>query len=85
MRHQYNFVRVEEIRDMLAEIEAADDAETLGALYLRHIGYDIFKEPQEGDNTEDFDDIRMVLTDFIREVAYSEGIHWADIDDIECR
>lgn len=45
MRHQFNFVRIEEIRAMLAEIEAADSAETLGALYLRHIGHNPFCRP----------------------------------------
>lgn len=81
MRHQYNFVRLEELRAMLAEIQNASTPAELSALYVRHIGYDIF----EDDPASDFDDAQSTLEDFIKEVAVSEGFHWADLADIETR
>ena len=81
MRHQFNFVRIEEVRAMLAEIENASTPADLSALYVRFVGYDIF----EDDPTADFDDVQETLTDYIKEVAVSEGFKWSEIADVECR
>lgn len=72
---QQNFIRVEELRAMLAEINAAAGQSELSALYVRHIGYC----PFEDDPTETVDSVRDVLRDFIREVCASEGIHASEV------
>lgn len=81
IRHQYNFIRVDELRAMLLEIQSAETNAQLSALYVRHIGYDVF----EDDPGADFDDIQSCLEDFIREVAHTEGIHWDEVTKTENR
>jgi len=68
--------RIQELKDILSAIDAAQDVASLGDLYAVHIGYNPF---ESSDDLEDTDDVRMVLCDFILEVACSEGIHWQDI------
>lgn len=66
--------RVAQLRTMLAEIGAASKVE-LGMLYSRHIGHNPYDVP--GDELDDLEDVRMVLEDFMLEIAASEGIHWS--------
>lgn len=67
--------RMAELRSMLAEIKSAQSAEILGNLYVTHIGYNPFEDCPS--NT--VESVRNDLTDFIREVAASEDIHWLAI------
>lgn len=67
--------RIEELRAMLREILSAQTQAELSALYVRHVGYCPFAD----DENAEFENVRETLADFIREICYSEGIHWADV------
>jgi hypothetical protein len=69
--------RIFELRAMLDEINRAADITTLSCIYLRFVGYDPFESPD--DDLDDLDDVRMTLTDYLREMACSVGVHWMDV------
>ena len=75
---QFNFVRLAEIRAMLADIKSADKAR-LSDLYKVHIGYC----PFDDDPSAIVESVRDDLIDFLREVGANESIHWHDISDDE--
>jgi hypothetical protein len=81
MTRQYKFVRMQELRTMLATIENAVTCAELSKLYILHIGYDIF----EDDPSLEFDDVQSNLVDFVKEVSTSEGFRWPELLDIETR
>ena len=66
--------RILELRAMLDEIDRAADITTLRCIYLRFVGYDPF---ESSDELDDLDDVRMTLSDYIREMACAEGVHWS--------
>ena len=67
---------IDSIRIMLIEIDSASDSATLGRLYAFIVGYNPF---ETADDLDDLDDVRMTLTDYIREMACDAGIEWADV------
>ena len=67
---------IDSIRIMLIEIDSASDSATLGRLYAFIVGYDPFKS---SDDLDDLDDVRMQLSDYIKEMACADGIEWADV------
>ncbi len=66
--------RVQELRDILADINSADKARLI-QLYITHIGYNPFEDNPE----ETIESAADTLADFVREVCCSEGIHCADV------
>lgn len=76
MTTQTIVARILELRATLTAIDAALDAAALGALYTDIVGYNPFEST---DDLNDLDDVRMTLTDYIEEMAVSEGIHWMDV------
>lgn len=64
------------LRATLTRIDDAPDAAALGTLYADIVGYNPF---ESSDDLEDLDDVRMTLTDYLREMAYAADIHWMGI------
>lgn len=77
---QFDLSRVQELRAILADINSADQSR-LSELYKIHIGYC----PFDDDPSAIVESVKDDLDDFIREVAYSEGIHYGDIGGVENR
>ena len=75
---QFNFVRAQELRALLADIKAADKSR-LSDLYKAHIGYC----PFDDDPSAIVESVRDDLIDFLREVGANESIHWHDISEGE--
>lgn len=68
--------RILELRSMFGEIYRAADTNTISDLYLRFVGHDPFTD-EPGGTMDDLDDVKMTLSDYIKEIAVSEGIHWS--------
>jgi hypothetical protein len=64
------------LRATLTAIDDAPDAAALGALYTDIVGYNPFEST---DDLDDLDDVRMTLTDYVKEAACAAGIHWLDV------
>jgi hypothetical protein len=67
---------IDSVRIMLIEIDSASDSATLGRLYAFIVGYNPF---ESSDDLDDLDDVRMTLTDYVKEMACAAGIHWLDV------
>lgn len=62
-------------RAMHVLLHAANTLQALDALYADWIGYSIL----EDDPHADFDCVHEVLHDYIRELAFSAGVHVLDV------
>ena len=60
---------------MWTDLRAAQSALDLAFLYTDWIGYD----PFEDDPNQTEDEVRAILTDYIKEFCYSTGVH---VDDV---
>lgn len=66
-------------RHLLVQVDAAaGDRAALAAAHLALIGHDPFADEPGADLGEELD----VLRDFVREVADSFGVRWADVDPL---
>ena len=66
------------LRATLDAIDAAPDAAALGTLYAAIVGYNPFTDAPDG-TMDDLDDVRMTLTDYVKELACAAGVHWVDV------
>jgi hypothetical protein len=65
-------------RQMLAQVDAAEDLSALAAAYVSIVGYDPFEDDAQADPHE----VHQTLRDFVREVAVSFCVPWAAVDPL---